>query len=179
MPMRILMLALVLAPMLNAVGQEEDRPKVISTAIEPGQLVSTSKIGVTDGLFLSISFVVIDPSQPEARKLEQGLAGLAFIENHTPTRDYKLSQRTRVKLLRGGKQFTLVEPEVKDINDRVKALDFSSFVAADLLTFLKRDGKLSVEVDGKSYELSEYWNQHVADLVKEVEKQRQKIGHVR
>ena len=133
-------------------------------------------MGAADGLFLSISFVVMNQSEPDARKLN-GMAGLVFIENLTTVKDYQLSRRTQVKLMRGEKEFSLVEPKVKDINDSVKALDYASFTATELLAFLKREGKLIVVVDGKKHELSDTWNQHVLELIKEVENQQEKMGY--
>jgi hypothetical protein len=152
------------------------KPTVKTMAIDPGQLVFSSKMGVADGLFLSISFLVIKPSEPEARELK-GLAGAPFIENLTTVKDYKLTRWTQVKLLKGEKEYSLDDPQAKDVNDYVKALDYACS-GMELLDFLKREGKLIVVVDGIKYEfISDLWNQHVSDLVKEVENQREKMGY--
>jgi formylglycine-generating enzyme len=154
---------------------EEYELKVISMAIDPGQLVATHKIALSDGLFLSLSFVVIDSSQPDSRKLN-GMAGLAFIENILDVAEYRLSSSSQVTLVRGQREFTLAQPQVNN-RKGVVCLDYASFRATDLYGFLQREGKLSVVVGGKRHELSAFWNQHVEDLIKEVQKERERAGY--
>jgi hypothetical protein len=157
-------------------ARAEDPPKIISKTIDSGQLVTTSKMKVDDGLFLTLGFVVIDPSQPEAQRLN-GMVAIVLLENHVSTKDYNLSSKTRVFIRKGNTVFSLARPEERDFNGVLKALDFSYLTAVNLLVFLKDAGDVSIEVDGNKHQLSDVWNQHVSDLVAEVDAQRQKKGY--
>lgn len=174
MAVRVTLVLLASAVLAGAVVADE-KPKIISKAIDPGRLITTSKIGVADGLLLSVSFVVINPSEPDAKKLK-GMAGLAFIENLTTVKDYRLTQKSDIKLVRGKKEFSLTKPKVGS-GDGVKSLDFASFTASELFEFLQGEGKLGVVVDGKQHDLSESWTEHVDDLIKEVKVERKRAGY--
>jgi hypothetical protein len=92
-------------------------------------------------------------------------------------KNHYLSGRTVLELKRGERTFTLVAPDVKDLSESVRALDYDRLFALDLLNFLNREGALVVTINGKNYALSDDWNQHVSDLIEEVERQREKMGH--
>ncbi len=153
----------------------EPKPTIISNPIKIGHLVATRKISLADGLLMSISFVIVDPSDPEFRKINSGMIALAFVENLTEVKDYRLSGRTQAKLSRGGKDFSLTEPKFRDLGNSVKTVDYASFTAGEFLLFLKGSGKLSLSIDGKKYELNDTWNEHVSELLKEVESQKGKV----
>ncbi len=153
-----------------------DVPAIISQSIDQGQLVSTTKMGLADGLFISISFVVLDPNTSEARKMN-GMAGLVFIENLKTVKDYQFSRRSILTLVRDGRRLSLVQPQIENVNTWTVALDYSLFHAADLLAFLKAPGTFVVEVDGEYHDLSRLWGSHLVDLVNEVENQRKLMGY--
>jgi hypothetical protein len=159
----------------TAPGRADSKPKVIVADEQGGRLVASGKIGLADGLFLSVAFVVVDPAVPEARKLG-GLAGIVFVENATGVKDYRLSKQTRVTLSVGDKEFSLRNPKVQDGGAGVTALDFADFSAPDLYDFLRRDGRLGVTVDGAKFELTDAWAGHLGDLLAAVRRERDRIG---
>ena len=120
--------------------------------------------------------MVIDPSEPESSRLD-GLLAVVMLENHIPTKNYNLSSKRTVHLVKGNRRFTLTQPKEKQINITVKSLDFTPDFAAKLLLFLRDAGNLSVEVDGVVHPLSGKWAQRVSQLVTEVDGERQRKSY--
>ena len=158
-------------------GKDGYTPAILTSAIDQGKLFFTRKLGFADGgLMLTVTFLVFDPSQPDARKLN-GLAGAISLENLMTVKNHHLSRRTECKLVRGRGEISLVRPEAKDVNGSVESLDFGSFSPWDLITFLKSEGTVAVILDGEKFELSDRCLLDLSLLAKEVERAWARAGY--
>ena len=118
----------------------------------PGEMLVTPKLGVTDGLMVSITFIV--PSADDNVKYNLGgLAGMVMIDNHIDTNDFGLGRRSRLKLVSDRSSFSLDSPRQSDPNSYVTSLVCERFRARDLHSFLTRFDTLTLSVNGSEYEL--------------------------
>jgi hypothetical protein len=150
---------------------EPSDPQVIVKDTDGGRLICTQRIPLSDGLVISIAFVVIPKDSPDATRIWGGLVALVMIDNDTTVSDFELSGRTITTLRSGKDTFTLFPPEAKDIGGGVRGLEYSSVIAIDLLSFLKNHELDTVTVQDKGYNVDPRWTRHLTDLVGEVQRE--------
>lgn len=162
----------------NHLEEKSLSPEVISQPQGTDQIVLTQKIPLTEALFLTVGFVVIDPEKPEAEELD-GVAGFIYLENLVKKHDYQLSRQTDITLGRGSLPgFDLVPSKEEWVNKDVKAVDCSNFAPLNLLYYLRDfEGDIYVNVNDTRYSIDEVWTQHLYGVFKEVLRQQQLKGY--
>ncbi|HBN75510.1 MAG TPA: hypothetical protein DD473_06770 [Planctomycetaceae bacterium] len=152
-------------------------PSVISRFHGQNHIVATEKMLLDNGLYLTLSFVVIDPDDPNAGMLD-GVAGVAMLENLVTIHNHNLTRRTRLRIVRGAlPAFEVESPQEHWVNDRLKALDYDGYSPLNLLYYLRGDGLIAIEVDGTWYSLKAMWRKHLADTLEETLVQRRAMGY--
>ncbi len=155
------------------------RPVVVSRPHGQNHIVTTEKMPLDDGLFLTVSFFVIHPDEPGVRHPPDGVAvaGVVMLENLVTTHDHNLTSRTRLRIARGAlPAFEVESPKEKWVNDRLKALDYGGYSPLNLLYYLRGEGRITVEVDGDYYPLSASWREHLSEALEETRVQRNRMG---
>lgn len=75
-------------------GLAEPR-RAISEPLGKQHIVTTQKMSLREGLFLSVSFIILDPDAPQSYELD-GLAGVVTLENLVTTRNHQLVKANSV-----------------------------------------------------------------------------------
>lgn len=153
-------------------------PVVISRPHGRNHLVTTVKMPLDTELFVTLSFYVIHPDEPNVQPPPDGVAvaGVVMLENLVNVRDHKLTRRTRLRITRGMlPAFEVESPQEDWVNDQLKALNYERYSPLNLLFYLRGEGRIIFEVDGVHYPLSIAWRNHLMETLEETLIQRRRM----